>query len=89
LRLKGILCFAVPNGGSRFKLEAVNLKREGVLAGVADLVVLLPKAKTIFLEVKAPKKYQQPTQKEFERKVKELGHDYYVVRSIEDVQEIL
>lgn len=31
--------FAIPNGGSRNKLEAINLKRQGVKAGVPDLCV--------------------------------------------------
>ncbi len=34
---------AIPNGGSRNKIEAVNLKRQGVKAGVCDL--FLPFAK--------------------------------------------
>lgn len=33
------LLFAVPNGGSRHKLEAYNLKKQGVRAGVPDLVL--------------------------------------------------
>jgi len=32
--------FAVPNGGSRNVVEAVNLKRQGVVAGVPDLIVV-------------------------------------------------
>ena len=88
LRLKKILVFAIANGGSRHPLEAVNLKKEGVRAGVSDLVVVMY-GRIIFLEVKAPKGKQQPSQKEFEEEVKKRGFEYYVVRSIEDVQEIL
>ena len=37
-RLPGVnMIYAIPNGGSRNKLEAVNLKRQGVKAGVPDL----------------------------------------------------
>lgn len=32
--------FAVPNGGTRNIVEAVNLKRQGVVAGVPDLIVI-------------------------------------------------
>lgn len=32
--------FAVPNGGSRNIVEAVNLKKQGVVAGVPDLIVI-------------------------------------------------
>lgn len=53
---KNILTFfAVPNGGSRNKLEAINLKREGVKAGVSDLIIIT-RDKVLFLEMKqAPK----------------------------------
>ena len=33
------LLYHVPNGGSRNQLEAANLKRQGVKAGVPDLVL--------------------------------------------------
>ena len=36
---KDIPIFAIPNGGSRNKVEAANLKRQGVKAGVPDLCV--------------------------------------------------
>lgn len=34
-----LLIFAVANGGSRHALEAVNLKNEGVLPGIPDIVI--------------------------------------------------
>ena len=37
--------FHCPNGGSRNKVEAINLKREGVKSGVPDLLLLTPKGK--------------------------------------------
>ena len=42
LRLRGkpgLVWFAVPNGGSRDAREAANLKRQGVTAGVSDLIL--------------------------------------------------
>ena len=48
--------FAIPNGGSRHKLEAINLKKEGVKSGVSDLCIIL-KNRVLFVEMKkAPKK---------------------------------
>ena len=38
LRAAGVLFFAVPNGGSRNKVEAVRLQKQGVTSGVPDLV---------------------------------------------------
>lgn len=84
----GLCVFAVPNGGSRNLYEARNLKNEGVMAGVSDLILVL-NGVVIFLELKAGKNKQQETQKLFEKRIKGLGHQYYVVRSIEDVMEIL
>ena len=52
---KIITFFAIPNGGSRHKMEAVNLKREGVKAGVSDMQVIL-KDKVLFIEMKRPPK---------------------------------
>lgn len=37
--LRRVPCFHIPNGGSRNKAEAANLKRQGVMAGVPDLCV--------------------------------------------------
>lgn len=55
MNIKNIEYFAVPNGGSRHKLEAINLKRQGVKAGVSDMVVLL-KTQILFIELKRRKK---------------------------------
>ena len=55
MNIKNIEYFAVPNGGSRHKLEAINLKRQGVKAGVSDIVVLLDN-KILFVELKRRKK---------------------------------
>lgn len=37
------LLFAVPNGGARSKATAGKLNAEGVVPGVADLILLVPK----------------------------------------------
>ena len=50
---KIITFFAIPNGGSRNSIEAKNLKREGVKAGVSDMQVIL-KDKVLFIEMKRP-----------------------------------
>lgn len=82
------LIFAIPNGGSRNIIEAKNLKAEGVLAGVADLQVI-DKNKTFFIEMKTKKGRQQPTQKDFEDKVKSFGFGYFVCRSFDEFQNIV
>lgn len=53
-----------PNGGSRHPIEAVNLKRQGVKAGVPD--IMLPCARGgyhgLFLEMKAQHGHLSPEQ---------------------------
>lgn len=77
------IIFSVPNGGSRNVVEAANLKKEGALAGVSDLIVVADH-KVLFVEMKAGKGRQQATQKEFQHRVEVLGHRYVVCRSLED-----
>ena len=75
--------FSVPNGGSRNVIEASNLKKEGALAGVSDLVVVAER-RVLFVEMKTAKGRQQDTQKEFQHRVEVLGHRYVVCRSLDD-----
>nr|DAW56637.1 MAG TPA: Nuclease [Bacteriophage sp.] len=48
------LLFHIPNGGSRHPVEAANLKRQGVMAGVPDLFLPVPRADYhgLFIELK-------------------------------------
>jgi hypothetical protein len=68
--------FAIPNGGSRNKIEAVNLKRQGVKAGVPDL--FLPVANHgkhgLFIEMKYGKGRTSPAQKEWIELLRENGY---------------
>lgn len=89
LEQNNIFFFAVPNGNLRKKSVARMLKAEGVRAGTADIVVVVKDA-VIFVEMKAGKQgKQQPSQKEFEKKVKSLGHNYIVLRSWRECEEFV
>jgi len=69
--------FAIPNGGKRNMVTAVNMKREGVLAGVPDLFLPVPRGQYhgLFIEMKKAKGgVVSPKQKE---KLKELNEDGY------------
>lgn len=81
-----LLLFAVPNGGSRNAKEAVNLKRSGVVAGVADLLLLVPNKYygSLCIEMKAGRNGQQQTQKDWQKAVESFGNRYVVCRSIGD-----
>ena len=85
------LLFAVPNGGSRNKLEAVNLKKQGVRAGVSDLIFLYATTQYPFLglEFKAKKGVQSSEQKEFQKSVESVGGLYVLIRSFDEFQKII
>lgn len=91
LRMAGHFVFAVPNGGSRNLREAVNLKAQGVLAGVSDLILLLPNRKVYFIELKNPngKGRQSPAQREFEENVRAMGHEYLIWDKWQQVEDFI
>lgn len=84
-----LVIYAVPNGGSRNVREAQRLKSEGVLAGVADLTILLPQGKSLYIEMKVKGNRQTPNQKEFQQKAEALGHKYYVCYSFDDFEKVV
>jgi hypothetical protein len=78
------LIFSIPNGGTRNKLEALTLKSTGLLKGASDMVLIFPNGKLIFLELKIEKGVQSDEQKDFESRVKLLGYEYHLIRSLEE-----
>ena len=74
-----------PNGGSRHKIEAANMKRQGVKRGVADVILQIPKKgyASLCLEFKTSTGKQSPDQKEYQRQVEMAGGKYVIVRSVE------
>lgn len=88
-RIPDKLLFAVPNGGSRNKLEAINLKRQGTKSGVADVILLIPKGgfASLCLEFKTKTGKQSDEQKEFQKQAENCGNKYVVVRSVKEAIE--
>lgn len=84
LRYFGGIIYAVPNGDKRDKIIGARLKQEGVLAGVADLHILLPGGRIIFVEMKTKSGKQSENQKLFQEMVENLGFEYIIWRSIDD-----
>lgn len=83
--------FSVPNGGKRDKVTAAKLKAEGALAGVADLILLLPNRSygALLIEMKTCKGRQADTQREWQQLIERDGYKYVVCRSLEDfIREI-
>lgn len=80
--------FAVPNGSKRDVIIGAKLKEEGVLAGVADLILLKSNRfyGALLIEFKTPEGRQSDTQKEWQQKITNDGFKYVIVRSLEDFQ---
>jgi VRR-NUC domain len=57
--------------------------------GSPDLYVFLPNGKTLMIEVKNDKGKLSEGQKEFQEKITNLGHEYIVVRSLDEVIKCL
>ena len=87
------LLFAVPNGGGRSRVEAAIMKAEGVVAGVADLILLEPRGGygCLCIEMKTRIKGsgQSDRQKEWQAATEEAGNRYVVARSLEVFQAIV
>lgn len=78
--------FAVPNGGHRDKVTGAKMKAEGVLAGVADLILLKSNSRhgALLIEMKTRTGRQADTQREWQRLIERDGYKYVVCRSVED-----
>lgn len=97
------LLFAVPNGGARSTVEARIMSGEGVVAGVADVLLLVPSRQYhgLCMEFKRTairyvegkehrlKTYQSPAQKEWQAAVESVGYKYAVVRSLEEFIKLI
>ena len=79
---------AVPNGGFRNAREAAIMQREGVFAGFADLIIIA-KQNILFLELKTPIGVLSKKQKEFQKKVNNLGFQYVVCRSFDQAVMVI
>lgn len=79
---------AVPNGGFRNAREAAVMRREGVLAGFSDLIVIAER-NVLFVEMKTSSGKQSERQKEFQTKVELLGHQYSVCHSFDEAEKCI
>lgn len=79
-----LLLFAVPNGGKRDSKSGARMKYEGVISGVADLILLIPKKgfASLCIEMKTPKGEQSESQRKWQGAAERANNKYVVCRSL-------
>lgn len=88
------LLFHVPNENDSIGSNAIKgamRKSMGVVAGVADLLLLLPKGRWhgLCIEMKTEDGYQRDDQKSWQALVESYGFRYEVIRNKLDFQSLL
>ena len=82
------LLFAVPNGGFRNKATAARMKAEGIVAGVSDLILLIPTQSfhALCIEMKTDIGRQSELQRQWQTEVEKQGYKYVICRDLTDFQ---
>ena len=80
---------AVPNGGTRGKIEAIRLKEMGVTAGHPDLIVYGTESRLVLLEVKVPGESLSYSQKRVIPDLQGRGFPVFTVDSVEAAVDAL
>lgn len=80
------LLIAVPNGGYRNAREAAIMSGEGVVPGVADLLLLVPMGgyACLGIEMKTEKGRQNPNQKDWEEAFTKYQNKYVICRNFDE-----
>lgn len=81
-------CYCFRAGSGAFKTQDGGYFKTGK-PGCPDIVCCFGKGRFVSFEVKRPKTKQTASQREAEGRIKTLGGEYYVVRNVDDVQEII
>jgi hypothetical protein len=82
------LFWHTPNGGWRSRATAGRLKAEGVMPGVADIVIVW-QGRVVAIELKTKDGSQSPAQKAWADQFTTAGGAYAVCRSVEAVERLL
>lgn len=74
----------IPNELSRGNAKA---RMMGIRQGASDAFLILPN-KVVFIEFKTPIGKQSANQIDFEQSVKDKGHEYHIVRTVEQFKTL-
>lgn len=83
--------YAIPNGGYRNKIEAANLKRQGVKSGVPDLHLAYPNKNHhgLYIEMKWGKNTPTENQEEWIKGLSAAGYKCEVCWSSEEAIQVI
>lgn len=71
------------NQGRRGKIKFTSIN------GIPDIVALLPRGVTLWIECKMPKEEQSHDQIVFEKHCRILGHRYHIIRDVDELNSII
>lgn len=85
------MLIGIPNGVRTTERQVAILKAEGMLAGVADLLLLLPAQgyTMLAIEMKTDKGRQSPRQQAWQQEAERHGILYEVVRSFDEFNYLI
>lgn len=85
------LMFHIPNGGSRNKAEAANLKRQGVKSGVPDIFLPVPRGKFagLWIELKTVSGKASEEQKKYIQALNDVGYAAEVCHGFDSAVEVI
>jgi hypothetical protein len=83
--------WAIPNGGSRHIVAAVKLKAEGVMPGVSDCFLMIPKDgwHGLFIEMKVKGGRLSDSQKEFMGAATLMGYQAVVCYGFDEAKKAI
>lgn len=81
--------FAIPNAAKRTARVGAYMKEEGLLPGVADVVLMKSNRfyGACFFEFKTRKGRQSQNQKDWQQRITNDGYKYVIIRSLEEFQK--
>lgn len=83
--------WAIGNGGNRDVVTGYVMKLEGVLAGVADLMLCVPNEEYhgLFIEMKTAKGRQSESQRLFQINHESKHYSYKICRSFDEFRKVV
>jgi hypothetical protein len=74
---------------SKDRAEGARAKAFGVVAGISDLILILPAGKVVFVELKYGKGTMSDHQVRFSVKVQARGHQHYVIYTFDGFKNLI